>query len=117
MFNYLVSIFGGKPIGNNYSTATHKVDKTAKGKFEYVVRVSHVGVQYDVIVKVFDLNEDVLWKCPACGKKLILPKLEKLELREMFGRTWTNHENFLIKLDYGNGHDASIKEVLEYEEK
>lgn len=116
MLNYLLSIFGGKPITQG-NTVTTPVDKSVNGKFKYKVRMSCGGYnEFDVIVTTDDLNKNTSWQCPKCRSWLELPKLGK-KYDSPFGGMHVGYNGVMLRTCYGDGHSGSIKEVLEYEEK
>lgn len=116
MFNYLASIFGGKPITQG-STVTTSVDNSIKGNFKYKVRMSCGGYnEFDVVVTTDDLNKGTSWQCPKCRNWKELPKLGK-KIRSPFDDKFLGYEGTMIRTCYGDGHGGSIKEVLEYREE
>ena len=116
MFNYLLNIFGGKPITQGNTIIT-PVDNSVKGKFKYKVRMSCGGYnEFDVVVTTDDLNKVTSWQCLKCRSWVELPKLGK-KLKSPFGEGFLHYDGLMLRTCYGDGHSGSIKEVLEYEEK
>lgn len=116
MFNYLSSIFGGKPITQGNTTTT-LVDHSVKGLFKYSVRMTCAGyTEFNVIATTEDLNKGQSWRCPKCRSWMELPKLPKKEFYSIQNSTFNNHDTPFLRTCYGNGHSGSIKEVLEYME-
>lgn len=115
MFSFFCKLFGGKPIVNSRVVSVNKVDNTIRGEFKWVVQLSCVRSEFEIVLENNKL-EGVTINCPCCRKALKLPAPPKYEERKVGSVDWNSHKVILTKIDYQNGHTARVVKVLHYVE-